>query len=414
MDISSLRERGFCEPISVSELNGYIKRLFEGDRALSAISIRGEISNLVYHRSGHLYFSLKDEEGQIRAVMFRSSAQRLKFTLENGMKVVARGSVTVYTRDGSYQLYVNNIEPDGVGALYMAYEQLKAKLEGEGLFDEYHKKLIPQFATRIGIITSPTGAAVRDIINVSKRRFSAVKLYLYPALVQGEGSAESLIKALDYLDKSGLVDVIIIGRGGGSIEDLWAFNNEALARRIFSAKIPIISAVGHETDFTICDFVADLRAPTPSAAAELAVPDAKSFLRYVDNLYDRAAGALLARVKNSRESLRSLSERGVITNPTLIYKRHRQSLEALSKNLNSAILSSLNEKKQRFAINSEKTNAYSPLLTLSRGYSIAEINGENLRSVNNAKVGDEFSLILSDGRLACKVEDVRRKDEKEY
>lgn len=414
MDINSLRDRVFQEPISVSELNGYIKRLFEGDRTLSAISIRGEISNLVYHRSGHLYFSLKDEEGQIRAVMFRSSAQRLKFMLENGMKVVARGSVTVYSRDGSYQLYVNNIEPDGVGALYMAYEQLKARLESEGLFDEYNKKLIPQLATRVGIITSPTGAAVRDIINVSKRRFAGVKLYLYPALVQGEGSAESLIKALDYLDKSGLVDVIIIGRGGGSIEDLWAFNNEALARRIFSAKTPIISAVGHETDFTICDFVADLRAPTPSAAAELAVPDAKSLLRYIDSLYDRASGALLSKMKSSRDSLRSLSERGVITNPLIIYKSYRQSLEAISQNLNKMVLSLLNERKQRLAINSEKANAYSPLLTLSRGYSIAEMQGKNLKSVSDINIGDEFSLILNDGELSAAVCEIRRKDEKEH
>ena len=220
MDISSLRERKFTDTISVSELNGYIKKLFESDRALSAISIRGEISNFTNHRSGHLYFSLKDVDAQVRAVMFRSSAERLKFKPENGMKVVVRGSVALYEKDGTYQIYVTTMEPDGIGALYLAYEQLKSKLAEDGLFDEWHKKLIPEFPSRVGIITSPTGAAVRDIINVATRRHPGIKLYLYPSLVQGDGAEENLIRALDYFDKSKLVDVIIIGRGGGTIEDL--------------------------------------------------------------------------------------------------------------------------------------------------------------------------------------------------
>jgi exodeoxyribonuclease VII large subunit len=268
IDINSLRDRQNTDIFSVIELNNYIKNIFENNRTLTSVSIRGEISNFVNHRSGHLYFSLKDAEGQIRAVMFRARASTLKFMPESGMKVVVHGTVTVYPRDGSYQIYVSTMQPDGIGALYLAYEQLKNRLAEEGLFDEKYKKVIPFIPRRIGVITSPTGAAVRDIINVTGRRFPGADLYIYPALVQGEGAEASLIKALDYLDNSHLCDVIIIGRGGGSIEDLWAFNGESLARRIFAARTPIISAVGHETDFTICDFVADLRAPTPSAAAE--------------------------------------------------------------------------------------------------------------------------------------------------
>ena len=296
IDISSLRERSAPKPLTVSELNQYVKKIFDNDHTLSAISVRGEISNFVNHRSGHLYFSLKDAEGQIRAVMFRSSVARLKFIPENGMKVVVHGSVTVYQREGSYQLYVNSMEPDGIGGLYLAYEQLKERLYNEGLFDESHKKELPPLPLRIGVITSPTGAAVQDIINVTKRRFPIAKLYLYPSLVQGDGAEENLIKALDYYESSNLVDVIIIGRGGGSIEDLWAFNSERLARRIYSMQTPIISAVGHETDFTICDFVSDMRAPTPSAAAELSVPDMRELKIQIDNYLDKAAVKALSAI----------------------------------------------------------------------------------------------------------------------
>ena len=270
-DINALRERSNITPFSVSELNEYIKSVFENDRTLSGVTVSGEISNFTNHRSGHLYFSLKDADGQIRAVMFRSRAMSLKFMPESGMRVIVRGSVTVYTRDGSYQIYVSSMQPDGIGALYLAYEQMKARLALEGLFDPAHKLPIPEYPKRIGVITSPTGAAVRDIINVTGRRYPGADLYIYPALVQGAEAEESLVKAVDYFDRSGLCDVVIIGRGGGSIEDLWAFNSERLARRIYDASVPIISAVGHETDFTICDFVSDMRAPTPSAAAEISV-----------------------------------------------------------------------------------------------------------------------------------------------
>ena len=241
IDINSLRERDNIDIFSVSSLNEYIKSIFENNRTLSSVTVRGEISNFTNHRSGHLYFSLKDGDGQIRAVMFRSRAAGLKFMPESGMKVIVHGSVSVFPRDGSYQIYVSSMQPDGIGALYLAYEQMKARLAEEGLFDEAHKQPIPAFPRRIGVITSPTGAAVRDIINVTGRRYPLADVYLYPALVQGSGAEASLVKALDYLDKSGLCDVIIIGRGGGSIEDLWAFNSEILARRIYSAVTPVIS-----------------------------------------------------------------------------------------------------------------------------------------------------------------------------
>ena len=308
MDISSLRERNMPRELSVSELNAYVKRLFDNDRALNAISVRGEISNFTYHRTGHLYFTLKDEDSQIRAVMFRSSASTLKFMPENGMKVIIRGSINVYTQTGSYQIYVNSMQPDGIGALYVAYEQLKSKLESEGLFSDEYKKQIPEYPKKIGVITSPTGAAVRDIINVTGRRFPLAQIYLYPSLVQGDGAEDNLIKALDYFESSGLVDLVIIGRGGGSIEDLWAFNGEKLARRIFECKTPIISAVGHETDFTICDFVADLRAPTPSAAAEIAVPDSRELRLRISGLYDRCERALDRVCERKEDALLRLKE----------------------------------------------------------------------------------------------------------
>ena len=412
MDISLLRDRKFTEPISVSELNGYIKRIFDSDRTLTAVSVKGEISNLVLHRSGHIYFSLKDADGQIRAVMFRSSAARLRFSLENGMRVVVHGSCTVYVRDGGYQLYVNTIEPDGVGALYLAYEQLKGRLEAEGLFDEENKKLIPRFAERIGIITSPTGAAVRDIINVSKRRFPGVKLYLYPALVQGEGAEESLLSAFDFLDKSQLVDVIIIGRGGGSIEDLWAFNSEKLARRIFAAKTPVISAVGHETDFTICDFVSDLRAPTPSAAAELAVPDVRAEMRYIDTLYDRTVRALTLLTSKKRDKLHELIKYSPLSNVGEYFENYKEQLAELFKVASDAVNRKLTDMRQRVAVESEKANALSPLKTLSRGYSVAEVDKKAVKSIESLNVGDKFRLILSDGALTAEVESVERKGRK--
>ncbi len=410
MDISMLRERSKPTPLTVSELNNHIKTLFDSDRTLNAVSVKGEISNFVNHRSGHLYFSVKDSESQIRAVMFRSAAQRLRFALENGMKVIIHGSVTVYQRDGSYQIYVNAVEPDGIGALYLAYEQLKEKLTLEGLFSEEHKKLIPEFSERIGVITSPTGAAVRDIINVTGRRFPLAKIYLYPSLVQGEGAVDNLISALEYFEKTKLVDVIILGRGGGSIEDLWAFNSEALARKIYDMSIPVISAVGHETDFTICDFVADMRAPTPSAAAELAVPDIRELFMRIDTAADRLSSSLSRLAERKRERLNDLKDD--LFSLSQAFTEVRAELLAESfENLVRNFKNSLSEKSNMLAINTEKLNALSPLAVMSRGYSIVEEDGRVISNASDVSVGSIINVRLSSGRLAARVEG--KNDEKD-
>jgi exodeoxyribonuclease VII large subunit len=359
MDISSLRERG-NGAITVSELNDYIKNVFDSSRFLSSVTIKGEISNFTYHRSGHLYFSLKDSDAQIKAVMFRSSASKLKFMPESGMKVIAHGAVSVYQRDGVYQLYVSSMQPDGIGALYLAYEQLKEKLMLEGLFSDEYKKLLPQMPERIGVITSPTGAAVRDIINVTGRRFPHAKLYIYPSLVQGEGAEENLVRGVDYFDKSGLVDVIIIGRGGGSIEDLWAFNSEKLARRIFAAKIPVISAVGHETDFTICDFVADMRAPTPSAAAELAVPDVRELYMRLDSCAGRLSSALERKVEIADQRLANIYDRVVSDGLDTLFSNLGERLVRSSKSAIDLIKHRMEKESLGLLAVAEKLSAFNP------------------------------------------------------
>lgn len=410
IDINSLRERDNADIFSVSDLNNYIKNIFENNRTLTSVTVRGEISNFTNHRSGHLYFSLKDSGGQIRAVMFKSRAVSLKFMPESGMKVVVHGSVTVYPRDGSYQIYVSLMQPDGIGALYLAYEQMKARLAEEGLFDDDHKMPIPALPQRIGIITSPTGAAIRDIINVTGRRFPLADIYLYPALVQGEGAEASLIKALDYLDQSRLCDVIIIGRGGGSIEDLWAFNSEKLARRIYEANTPIISAVGHETDFTICDFVSDLRAPTPSAAAELAVPDSYELLMRVDSLSERASMGLVRLTSRARERLTSLAERANESAVTAKIAAKKESVERLYDKAEYIVRNMLNNKRENLAAIAARADALSPLSTLMRGYSIVEHNGKVINKKSELKTDDEITLIMSDGRIKGRVTDVSKEN----
>lgn len=403
MDISILRDRPSKDAYTVSELNGIIKNLFDSNRLLTSVSVRGEISNFKLHSSGHLYFSLKDADGQIRCVMFRGSAMRLKFNIENGMKVTAHGSVSVYTRDGSYQLYVNSMEPDGIGALYMAYEQLKAKLGAEGLFDEIYKKPIPKYPRAVGVVTSPTGAAVRDIINVITRRYPTAKIYLYPALVQGEGAEASLIRALDYLDLSGLVDTVIIGRGGGSIEDLWAFNSEKLARRIFACRVPVISAVGHETDFTICDFVADLRAPTPSAAAELAVPDTRELLQRLTDYMDRCDSSLYRAIRSGRERLTMLLERRALKEPKALVGEHRDLLLQTVKDIEGAYLTRIKELRADFSESCARIEALSPLAVLGRGYSVLTKSGASVKNAASLTVGDRVDVKLSEGSLVAEV-----------
>ena len=407
MDISNLRQRTSV-PITVSELNNYIKHTFDSDRLLSAVSVRGEISNFVNHRSGHMYFSLKDDDAQVRAVMFRSRAAGLKFMPENGMKVTVHGSVTAYPRDGSYQIYVGSMQPDGVGALYLAYEQLKARLSDEGLFDEAHKRPLPEMPGKIGVITASTGAAIRDILNVTKRRFPLADIYVYPALVQGEGAEEELVSGVDYFDTTGLADVVIIGRGGGSIEDLWAFNSEKLARRIYEARVPIISAVGHETDFTICDFVSDMRAPTPSAAAELAVPDKNELLRYIDYCSDRIDTALIRKLDKCRESLESLMARYRTVSPERIIREKADKTEALKKELTSCISRVFEKLFTELSLLSGKLDAMSPLSVLRRGYGIVTRGKRAISSAHGINPGEHISVQLSDGRIDALVESVKK------
>ena len=406
MDISFLRERPAASSLTVTELNNHIKNLVDSDRTLSAVTVTGEISNLTDHRSGHMYFTLKDNDAQIKAVMFRSSRQRLKFMPEDGMKVTVHGSVSVYTQGGSVQLYANNMTPDGVGALYKAYEQLKEKLSAEGMFSPEHKKDIPRYPEKIGVITSPTGAAVRDIINVTGRRFPLAKIYLYPALVQGDGSEASLIKALDYLDSSGLVDVIIIGRGGGSIEDLWSFNSEALARRIHLAKTPIISAVGHETDFTICDFVADMRAPTPSAAAEISVPDIKDIMLSLDEAALRIEKSLKNTVNSKRSELELISRSPVLCDTRAMFADRYTEVSDYSRRMRVAISSFVSEKRSSLAILSGKADALSPLSVLSRGYGIVEMGGRSVTNAKSLSVGDEVKISLSKGSASATITEI--------
>ena len=403
MDISALRDRA-DNVLTVSELNNFIKSMFDSNRLLNSVHVRGEISNFTNHRSGHYYFSLKDESGQIKAVMFRSSAMRLKFIPENGMKVTVFGSISVFQRDGVYQMYASSMQPDGVGALYLAYEQMKAKLEAEGLFDGAYKKPLPSFPEKIGVITSPTGAAVRDIINVIGRRYPLATVYVYPALVQGDGAAKTLIDGIDYFDKSKLVDTIIIGRGGGSIEDLWEFNSEALARRIFACSVPVISAVGHETDFTICDFVSDMRAPTPSAAAELAVPDVRELSVSVDAFADRSDRALMRAVERSRARLTRITDSRVMSDFTALTDSFATRVKELNKNATVAYESILAEKRLSFLTNVGKLDALSPLSVMSRGYSVAQKDGRTVSSVSDVEVGDVITVRVSDGSIQSVVE----------
>ena len=403
MDISALRDRA-DNVLTVSELNNFIKSMFDSNRLLTSVHVRGEISNFTNHRSGHYYFSLKDESGQIKAVMFRSSAMRLKFIPENGMKVTVFGSISVFPRDGVYQMYATSMQPDGIGALYLAYEQMKAKLEAEGLFDGAYKKPLPPFPERIGVITSPTGAAVRDIINVIGRRYPLATVYVYPALVQGDGAAKTLIDGIDYFDKSKLVDTIIIGRGGGSIEDLWEFNSEALARRIFACSVPVISAVGHETDFTICDFVSDMRAPTPSAAAELAVPDIRELSVSVDAFSDRSDRALMRAVERSRARLTRITDSRVLSDFTALTDSFATRVKELNKNATVAYESILAEKRLSFLTNVGKLDALSPLSVMSRGYSVAQKDGRTVSSVSVVEVGDVITVRVSDGSIRSVVE----------
>ncbi len=390
--------------VTVSQLNEYIKMLLDSQPALRRIYVRGEISNFKEYSSGHMYFTLKDESSLIRAVMFRGYASRLKFRPENGMKVIICGNVSVYPRDGQYQLYAEEIEPDGVGALYIAYEQLKAKLEAEGLFDHSRKRPLPKLPKRIGIITSPSGAAVRDMINVTKRRCPLTELVIYPSAVQGSEAPPQLIAGIRYFSQSKNVDLVIIGRGGGSLEDLWAFNNETLAREIAASSVPVISAVGHETDFTICDFVSDCRAPTPSAAAEIAVPDLSEMRAALSSMAERYAALLLNRISNSRRQLEYLSGSRCFSDPESLLTDRRITLDRLTDKLGSGLSSKLASKRADLRESSAKLGSLSPLAVLSRGYgAVTDANGKIIKTAEELSLGQKVNIRFSDGQATAEI-----------
>ena len=398
--------------LTVGQVNAYVKQLLESNKILSSIYVRGEISNFTDHYTGHLYFSLKDENGVIPAIMFRSSAEKLKFLPENGMKVIVHGKLTVFIRSGQYQINVDHLEPDGVGGLYIAFEQLKRKLSAEGLFDPELKKPIPKIPLRIGIITSPTGAAIRDMINVTGRRFPLAEIILYPSLVQGDGAAKQLTEGVKFfgIKRSVKVDLIIIGRGGGSMEDLWAFNDEALARTIVESEVPVISAVGHETDFTICDFAADLRAPTPSAAAELAVPDSAELRRKINNITTHMESALSKRIKSDRARLSALSESRALTSPMSFIDDKRMLLLSLSNELEAKEKLIIASKRADFKSLSASLDALSPLSVISRGYAAVFSGGRLIKSAKQLSPGDNFTLRMSDGRVIGEVREIIEED----
>ncbi len=399
--------------ISVSELNEYVKLLIDNDEILAHVTVRGEISNFTNHRTGHFYLTLKDEGSLIKAVMFRGYASKLKFLPENGMKVIVRGRVSAFVRDGQYQIYIEGMEPDGVGALYIAYEQLKRKLTAEGLFDRSKKKPIPKIPTRIGIITSPTGAAVRDIINILGRRFPLCRPVLYPSLVQGDGAPANIIAGIDYFNETKSADVLIVGRGGGSIEDLWAFNDEALCRRVAASEIPIISAVGHETDFTLCDFAASVRAPTPSAAAELAVPESAELARKIGNVQTRMELLCTQKIKLSRERLARLASSRSLTSPMNIIDDKRMALGVTEEKLYSRMEKILERKKAMLGASAAKLDALNPLSVVARGYSaVFADDGKLIKSVEQTKVGETVSFMLTDGKISAEVKTVEQNERK--
>ncbi len=399
--------------ISVTQLNEYMKMLVESDINLSEVYVRGEISNFTNHyKTGHFYFTLKDETGLLKTVMFRSYTAGLRFMPENGMKVIVHGRVAVFVRDGQYQLYADAMEPDGIGALYVAFEQLKAKLASEGLFDEAIKKPLPRFAQRIGIITSPTGAAVRDMINVLGRRSPGTEIKLYGATVQGETAPAQLIAGIEYFNRENNVDLIIIGRGGGSIEDLWAFNDERLARAVAASRIPTISAVGHETDFTICDFAADRRAPTPSAAAEIAVPDREELIRAVSGLSDRMAFSLGRRIKVERERVEKLKNSRPLTSPFNMIDDRRMAVLSLASRAEAAAKLTESRKRAMLAAGAAKLEALNPLSVISRGYSaVYSEDGAVIKSVKQIKAGDLVSFRLADGSASARIEKIGNENE---
>lgn len=398
--------------ITVSALNRYVKLLLEQDDRLSPVIVSGEISNFVNHyKSGHLYFSLKDENALVKAVMFRTYASRLKFVPESGMKVIVRARVSLYEKDGSFQLYVEDMQPDGVGALQMAYEQLKKKLEAEGLFDAAKKQPLPRYPMRVGVITSPTGAAVRDILNVLGRRFPLANVMFIPVLVQGDGAPPQLVAALEKMNAENAADVIIIGRGGGSLEELWAFNTEPVCRAVAASQIPVISAVGHETDFTLCDFAADMRAPTPSAAAELAVPDCEDLMREIKQKTARLQVAMSGGILTRKAKFEQLRSKRALSSPIFYIEQTAMRLDYLTRAFAAKAEAALSAAKNRLSANAAALDAMSPLKVLSRGYVITQNDkGDVVTAASAVQKGDAVSLYMQDGTVHCTVNEVELKE----
>ncbi len=407
--------------ITVTQLTRYIKYKIDNDIHLNEVFLKGEISNFKAHSRGHFYFTLKDEGSRINAIMFASNARSIKFRPQDGMKVLVVGKISVFEANGSYQIYVNDMVEDGVGNLYIAYEQLKKKLEMEGLFDVNVKKKIPKIPSKIGVITAPTGAAIKDIISTIKRRWPLGEIYLFPSLVQGEQAKDDIVKQINRAQEYDL-DTLIVGRGGGSIEDLWPFNEEVVARAIYDCKIPVISAVGHEIDFTIADFVADLRAPTPTGAAEMAVPQINDVANYLNQLEIRLNTIIAHKIKNYRQKLTDIKSRSIFMNPVMIYQAKDMLFDNLLERLKHSTLNLVNIKgrelgeiknsyvlKSPYQLLDKKANKYlqivskletlSPLLTLKRGYTMTKVNGKVINSVKNVKKDEKIEVTFNDGSI---------------
>lgn len=394
---------------SVSEVNNFIKQLLASTPILSSIMVRGEISNFKCYASGHCYFTLKDASSALKCVMFRSQAQHLRFQPVNGLSVIASGNIAVYERDGVYQLYVDSLAPEGKGDLALAYEQLKNRLAAEGLFAKDRKKALPKFPKKIGVVTSLSGAVLRDIYHVTKRRWPAVQLVLYPVQVQGEFSAKQVALAIEFFNTKYAVDVMIVGRGGGSMEDLWSFNEEVVVRAIAASKIPIISAVGHETDFSLADFAADVRAATPSQAAELAVPDRDELKRYVVRMQRQLAQMARRELNERRLRLQVCQKNKLLQRPELLLADRRQRLDNLLSNLRQCLDENITVKNHQLSLALEKLSVLNPAKTLQRGFALVEHGGKIVTRVQEVKKGDKLQLTFSDGKVSVVAADVTRK-----
>lgn len=395
--------------LDISELNSYIKRILTNDPILYNLRVKGEISNFKVHSSGNVYLSLKDEKSKINCIIFRSNFDK-SLKLDDGVKIIASGYISVYERDGAYQFYINAVEIEGVGNLYIEFNKLKEKLKNEGLFDSRYKKEIPKMPKSIGVVTSSTGAVIRDIINVVKRRFPKINVKLYPVNVQGEKSAQDICDGIEFFNNMENVDTIIVGRGGGSLEELWSFNEEIVAREIFKSKIPIISAVGHETDFTICDFVSDMRAPTPSAAAEIATPDLSDIYFKLDNIKNRMNRSLNNQVILDNEKLNNTFDKINNYMKSYIIRDKNIQLDQIYDKINFRLEQNIESSKEKLSKKGAILHNLSPLATLSRGYSIVEKDGEVINSIENINVKDEINITLRDGRLECNINKINSKE----